>query len=29
MDLQAIRYAALVSTMTFNDLVKAHSEFLS
>ncbi len=29
MDLQAIRYAALVSTMTFNDLVKAHSEFLA
>ena len=29
MDLQAIRYAALVSTMTFNDLVKAHSAFLS
>ncbi|MXX36651.1 MAG: DUF91 domain-containing protein [Gemmatimonadetes bacterium] len=29
MDLQAIRYAALVSTMTFNDLVKAHTAFLS
>ena len=29
MDLQAIRYAALVSTMTFNDLVKKHSVFLS
>ncbi len=29
MDLQAIRYAALVSTMTFNDLVKTHSAFLS
>ena len=29
MDLQAIRYAALVSTMTFNDIVKAHSEFLA
>ena len=29
MDLQAIRYAALVSTMTFKDLVEAHSAFLS
>ena len=29
MDLQAIRYAALVSTMTFKDLVEVHSVFLS
>ena len=29
MDLQAIRYAALVSTMTFKDLVEVHSAFLA
>ncbi len=28
MDLQAIRYAALVSPLTFNDLVEAHREYL-
>ena len=29
MDLQAIRYAALVSTMSFGDLVNAHEEYLA
>ena len=29
MDLQAIRYAALVSPLTFNDLVEAHQDYLS
>jgi RecB family endonuclease NucS len=28
MELQAIRYAAMVSTMTFRQLVKAHAKFL-
>ena len=29
MDLQAIRYAALVSSLRFNDLVEAHQEYMS
>jgi hypothetical protein len=29
MDLQAIRYAAMISTLTFEQLVEAHREFLS
>ena len=29
MDLQALRYAALVSAMTFEDLVRAHERYLS
>ena len=29
MDLQAIRYAALVSDMTFEDIVRAHASYLS